>query len=140
MVELGVAGAVERVLGAGSEEHAVTVRGLGGGLLAVEILDGDGGEAAGLGVRAAHARLRRTEPPSASAAGADAEGQRGQQAHERLAHHLLGLDAVPWEWDRMATGHASISVLTSMEIGDGHTFMLSSLSNVEHLAKSDRTR
>lgn len=54
--------------------------------------------------------------------------------------HLLGLDAVPWEWDRMATGHASISVLTSMEIGDGHTFMLSSLSNVEHLAKSDRTR
>ena len=54
--------------------------------------------------------------------------------------HLLGLDAVPWEWDRLATGHASITVLTSMEIGDGHTFMLSALSNVEHLAKQDRTR
>ncbi len=54
--------------------------------------------------------------------------------------HVLGIEAVPWEWDRLSTGHASISVLSSMTVGDGHTFMLSELSNVEHLARADRTR
>lgn len=53
---------------------------------------------------------------------------------------LLGIDPVPWEWDRLATWHASITKLETMSVGDGHTFMLSSLSSVEHLAASDRTR
>ena len=52
---------------------------------------------------------------------------------------LLGLDPVPWEWDRFVTGHASITRLTSIELGDGHTFSLTKLSDVEHLAVDDRT-
>ena len=52
---------------------------------------------------------------------------------------LLGLDPVPWEWDRFVTGHASITRLTSIELGDGHTFSLTKLSDVEHLAIDDRT-
>ncbi|HQV57804.1 MAG TPA: histidine phosphatase family protein [Ilumatobacteraceae bacterium] len=54
--------------------------------------------------------------------------------------HLLGIAPVPWEWDRLATSHASITKLTTMEMGDGHTWMLDALSNVEHLDRADRTR
>ena len=57
-----------------------------------------------------------------------------------LLCHLLGLDPVPWEWDRFVTGHASITRLQSMEIGDGHTFSLVKLSDVEHLDLDDRTQ
>jgi probable phosphoglycerate mutase len=57
-----------------------------------------------------------------------------------LLCHLLGLDPVPWEWDRFVTGHASITRLQSMEIGDGHTFSLVKLSDVEHLDPDDRTQ
>ena len=53
--------------------------------------------------------------------------------------HLLGLDPVPWEWDRFFTGHASITRLVTMEMGDGHTFSLTKLSDVEHLDAEDRT-
>jgi 2,3-bisphosphoglycerate-dependent phosphoglycerate mutase len=56
-----------------------------------------------------------------------------------LLCHLLGLDPVPWEWDRFVTGHASITRLVSIELGDGHTFSLTKLSDVEHLAPDDRT-
>jgi probable phosphoglycerate mutase len=52
---------------------------------------------------------------------------------------LLGLDPVPWEWDRFVTGHASITRLTSIKLGDGHTFSLTKLSDVEHLDLDDRT-
>ena len=52
---------------------------------------------------------------------------------------LLGLDPVPWEWDRFVTGHASITRLVTMQLGDGHTFSLTKLSDVEHLAADDRT-
>ena len=56
-----------------------------------------------------------------------------------LLCHLLGLDPVPWEWDRFVTGHASITRLVSIKLGDGHTFSLTKLSDVEHLAADDRT-
>jgi probable phosphoglycerate mutase len=46
---------------------------------------------------------------------------------------------VPWEWDRFVTGHASITRLVTMELADGHTFSLTKLSDVEHLAVEDRT-
>ena len=52
---------------------------------------------------------------------------------------LLGLEPVPWEWDRFVTGHASITRLMTIEMGDGHTFSLTKLSDVEHLAADDRT-
>lgn len=53
---------------------------------------------------------------------------------------LLGLDPVPWEWERFVTAHASITRLESMEMADGHTFSLVKLSDVEHLPVDDRTR
>jgi probable phosphoglycerate mutase len=57
-----------------------------------------------------------------------------------LLCQLLGLDPVPWEWDRFVTNHASITRLESIPLGDGHTFSLVRLSDVEHLAPHDRTR
>lgn len=53
--------------------------------------------------------------------------------------HLLGLPVTPWEWERFVLGHGSISRLVSYEIGDGHTFGVVRLSDVEHLSVSDRT-
>ena len=54
--------------------------------------------------------------------------------------HLLGLDPVPWEWDRFVLGHTSISRIEAMQLDDGFTFGLSKLSDVEHLAREHRTR
>lgn len=56
-----------------------------------------------------------------------------------LLCHLLGLDPVPWEWDRFVTHHASITRLQSIEMADGHTFALTRLSDVEHLPGDART-
>lgn len=53
--------------------------------------------------------------------------------------HILGLPPTPWEWERFVLGHASISRLVSYELGDGHTFGLTKLSDVEHLAPTERT-
>lgn len=53
---------------------------------------------------------------------------------------LLGLDPVPWEWDRFVTGHASITRLETMQLEDGHTFSLTRLADSEHLPKDARTR
>lgn len=52
---------------------------------------------------------------------------------------VLGLEPTPWEWERFVLGHASISRLVSYEIGDGHTFGLVRLSDVEHLPLESRT-
>lgn len=54
--------------------------------------------------------------------------------------HLLGLEPTPWEWDRFVLGHASISRLEAIPVHDGFTFSLTKLSDVEHLAPSERTR
>lgn len=54
--------------------------------------------------------------------------------------YLLGLQPTPWEWDRFVLGHASITRLETLELGDGYTFALTRLADVEHLAAEDRTR
>ena len=54
--------------------------------------------------------------------------------------HLLGLAPTPWEWDRFAIGHTSVSRLEAIELHDGFTFSLTKLSDVEHLAPEQRTR
>ncbi|MCU1392215.1 MAG: hypothetical protein JWM34_643 [Ilumatobacteraceae bacterium] len=54
--------------------------------------------------------------------------------------YLLGLQPTPWEWDRFVLGHASITRLEALELGDGYTFAVSRLGDVEHLAHDDRTR
>jgi probable phosphoglycerate mutase len=54
--------------------------------------------------------------------------------------YLLGLEPTPWEWDRFVLGHASITRLEALQLGDGFTFALTRLADVEHLATTDRTR
>jgi probable phosphoglycerate mutase len=57
-----------------------------------------------------------------------------------LICHLLGLQPVPWEWERFVLGHASISRVEALHVGDGYTFSLTRLSDVEHLTPDQRTR
>jgi broad specificity phosphatase PhoE len=52
---------------------------------------------------------------------------------------LLGMTPVPWEWDRLRVGHASISRVTASKTGSLWTFGLQKLSDVEHLAPDERT-
>lgn len=54
--------------------------------------------------------------------------------------HMLGLSPTPWEWDRFVLGHASISRLESMSVGEMHSFSLVRLADAEHLPEGDRTR
>ncbi|MDH4144146.1 MAG: histidine phosphatase family protein [Acidimicrobiia bacterium] len=57
-----------------------------------------------------------------------------------LICNLLGLEPVPWEWERFVLNHASITRLEAIELGDGITFSLTRLSDVEHLPGELRTR
>jgi len=54
--------------------------------------------------------------------------------------HLLGMQPTPWEWDRFVLSHASISRVEALRLGDGYTFSLTRLSDVEHLTPEERTR
>lgn len=54
--------------------------------------------------------------------------------------HLLGLDPTPWEWERFVIGHASMTTIKAIKLGDGYTFSLENLSDLEHLSLDDRTR
>jgi probable phosphoglycerate mutase len=54
--------------------------------------------------------------------------------------HLLGLTPVPWEWERFVLGHGSISRVEALPTGDGYTFSLTKLGDVEHLNSDQRTR
>lgn len=47
--------------------------------------------------------------------------------------HLLDLEPQPWEWERFASDHASLTVLRTTPIGSGHIFSLQYFSDVEHL-------
>jgi len=53
--------------------------------------------------------------------------------------HLLGLAPTPWEWERFVLGHASVTRLEALKIGDGYVFGLSPLSDLEHIPREDRT-
>jgi probable phosphoglycerate mutase len=47
--------------------------------------------------------------------------------------HLLGLDPVPWEWERFAQPHTGVSRLSMVRIADGWAFSLRQLGDVAHL-------
>ncbi len=47
--------------------------------------------------------------------------------------HLLGLDPVPWEWERFAQPHTGVSRLTMTRISTGWSFSLRQLGDVAHL-------
>ena len=53
---------------------------------------------------------------------------------------LLGVEPVPWQWERFQLNHTSITRLETFELGDGHAFGLKSLGSSEHLPVGDRTR
>ena len=46
---------------------------------------------------------------------------------------LLGLEPEPWEWERFASDHASLTLLRTTAIAGGHIFGLQRFSDVEHL-------
>lgn len=52
---------------------------------------------------------------------------------------LLGIAPTPWEWDRLALRHASITRLVSKPASGGRIFRLTEFSSVEHLADDERT-
>jgi broad specificity phosphatase PhoE len=47
--------------------------------------------------------------------------------------HLLGLDPEPWEWERFASDHASLTWLRTSDIAGRRIFSLQRFSDVEHL-------
>jgi broad specificity phosphatase PhoE len=47
--------------------------------------------------------------------------------------HLLGLEPEPWEWERFASDHTSLTLLRSVPISGGHIFSLQRFSDVGHL-------
>ncbi len=53
--------------------------------------------------------------------------------------HLLGLPPAPWEWERLALGHASIARVRVIALGEAHVFSLRSMNDVEHLPKEMRS-
>lgn len=53
--------------------------------------------------------------------------------------HMLGLAPTPWEWERFVIGHASVSVVDTVSLGDGITFGLTKLADAEHLPRTLRT-
>ena len=53
--------------------------------------------------------------------------------------HLMGLRPVPWQWERMALKHASLSRLRAVPLADGSIFGLKEHSDVAHLPSDERT-
>lgn len=47
--------------------------------------------------------------------------------------HLLGLEPVPWEWDRFRQPHTGVSHLTTIRVSTGWAFSLRQLGDVTHL-------
>lgn len=54
--------------------------------------------------------------------------------------HMLGIDPLPWEWERFVMFHASFSVLRPLRIGGAWSFSLFRLGDTEHLPDEMRTR
>ncbi len=52
---------------------------------------------------------------------------------------LLGLEPEPWEWERFASSHASISVLQATRIAESYIFSLQGFSDVGHLEPAQVT-
>lgn len=46
---------------------------------------------------------------------------------------LLGIEPVPWEWERFVTFHASVTELRPSALGGAHAFSLYRLSDLSHL-------
>lgn len=53
---------------------------------------------------------------------------------------FLGLDPVPWEWERFLLGHASITHLRTVPLAGGHIFSLRGSNDLEHIPPDLRSR
>ncbi|MFO7298842.1 MAG: histidine phosphatase family protein [Actinomycetes bacterium] len=53
--------------------------------------------------------------------------------------HLLGLDPVPWEWERFAQPHTGVSRLRLVRISTGWGFSLRQLGDASHLERDQIT-
>lgn len=47
--------------------------------------------------------------------------------------HLLGLEPVPWEWDRFQQPHTGVSRVTTFRVSTGWAFSLRQLGDITHL-------
>jgi probable phosphoglycerate mutase len=54
--------------------------------------------------------------------------------------YLLGIEPVPWEWERFVAYHAAVSTIAPIEISGGHSFSLFRFSDTSHLPEDARTR
>ncbi|MFP4312047.1 MAG: histidine phosphatase family protein [Nitriliruptoraceae bacterium] len=54
--------------------------------------------------------------------------------------HLLGFAPEPWEWERFASAHASVTVLRTTPIAGRHIFRLERFSDTSHLGELPVTR
>lgn len=54
--------------------------------------------------------------------------------------HLLGIEPVPWEWERFVSFHASLSIVRPMPISGVHSFSLFRFSDTSHLPEHLHTR
>lgn len=57
-----------------------------------------------------------------------------------LIGHLLGVQPQPWEWERFSSAHASVTVLETIPISQGHIFSLKQFSDVSHFSPEQVTR
>ena len=53
---------------------------------------------------------------------------------------LLDLEVVPWEWERFACAHASVSLVSTAQVGRARAFSLRAFSDVRHLPVEMITR
>ena len=53
--------------------------------------------------------------------------------------YLLGIDPVPWEWERFASFHASVSEVRPIDIADEHAFSLFRFADASHLPPDHQT-
>lgn len=54
--------------------------------------------------------------------------------------YLLGIDPVPWEWERFVSFHASVSEVSPISIGGVNAYSLTRFADVAHLDLDLRTR
>lgn len=54
--------------------------------------------------------------------------------------YLLGLEPVPWEWERFVSFHASVSELHPVDISDAWAYSLLRFADVAHLPPHQQTR
>lgn len=54
--------------------------------------------------------------------------------------YLLGIEPVPWEWERFVSFHASVSEIAPIDISDEHAFSLLRFADVSHLPSDHQTK